>query len=272
MHAAVFVKLLHIHDQCNKNTHHSINIIDNHDDTTVFARSGARAVTKWGCFEVRSVKALQCCNIIQHARHAVHRRAQHVYFQPDNAKSLNGDVNLDDINLLRGNVPQPEDWLRAWRACKTQVSFNAAAKIFETEAFISNRKVPCSRRAIRNLIACMAEAVKRLRMQKLREATCLSLQVDDRGDYRLVRFSADRSPDGTPGLSAEQLGRWVPAQAAGVFALSKESVSSLEQAADDKSKVMAESLHRYVKMACTDWNGNCDNDLVNLICQRLCGR
>lgn len=155
---------------------------------TRLARLGTRAVTKWGCFGVRSVnKALQC--MLQQ------RPARKTCDSPEGAawcvcpawqlQKRWGHKFRWCRQFASSNVPQPKDWLKDWRAVKAQVSFNTAAKICsKTEAVIlSNRKVPCSRCALCNLIiACVAEEVKRLRTHnKLREATCRSIQVDDGG-------------------------------------------------------------------------------------------
>ena len=41
----------------------------------------------------------------------------------------------DDQDLLKGSVPQPVDWLRAWRHLKEGVSFHSSARLNSTENF-----------------------------------------------------------------------------------------------------------------------------------------
>ena len=41
----------------------------------------------------------------------------------------------DDQDLLKGSVPQPVDWLRAWRHLKEGVSFRSSARLNSTGHF-----------------------------------------------------------------------------------------------------------------------------------------
>ena len=41
----------------------------------------------------------------------------------------------DDQALLNGSVPQPVDWLRAWRHLKEGVSFRSSARLKSTDNF-----------------------------------------------------------------------------------------------------------------------------------------
>ena len=74
-------------------------------------------------------KAIQAAHIRQHAITEVHRRAVEAYINPDKpAEAFLQRVSADDAALFSGAVPQPEDWLRAWRSARTPQSFAVAEK------------------------------------------------------------------------------------------------------------------------------------------------
>ena len=43
--------------------------------------------------------------------------------------------NLEDQELLKGSVPQPVLWLRAWKYLKEGISFRSSARLLTTEGF-----------------------------------------------------------------------------------------------------------------------------------------
>ena len=91
---------------------------------------------------------MQACCLRQHASCTVHRVAVGLYLAPEKPISMCMPYSNDDQNLFKGNVPQPADWLRAWRACRAPSSFQAAVQFFGTEDFVTGRqqriKVPSS--------------------------------------------------------------------------------------------------------------------------------
>ena len=92
------------------------------------AGQAARYRTKWCRYEMRS-NTIQASQIRQHATTEVHRIAVEAYINPDKpAEALLQRVSAGDAALLSGAVPQPEDWLRAWRVARTPQSFATAEK------------------------------------------------------------------------------------------------------------------------------------------------
>ena len=55
---------------------------------------------------------------------------------------------------------------------------------------VSKRTKAPDHRTIRKMTACMAEAARERTRDTLRQATALSIQVDDKEPWRLVRYKA----------------------------------------------------------------------------------
>ena len=150
--------------------------------TPCILRLGSRLATKWGAYEVRSLrlgwsvaairwyrgvawgmqspqstvhragfarillvmialrKVMQACYLQQHARCTVHRVAAEFYLAPEKPLVQCLPYLAADQGLFKGNVPQPLDWLRAWRACRTPSSFQGALQYFETEDFAAGHR------------------------------------------------------------------------------------------------------------------------------------
>ncbi|CAE7834371.1 unnamed protein product [Symbiodinium sp. CCMP2592] len=102
-------------------------------------RLGSRLSTKWGAYEARSRSAMQACCIHAHSKTFVHQVATKVYLAPDTPISQCLPYSIKHQHLFSGNVPQPADWLRAWRACRTASSFKGAVKFYSTEDFAAGR-------------------------------------------------------------------------------------------------------------------------------------
>ena len=83
---------------------------------------------------------MQACCFKQHAMSTVHRAAQEAYLRPEAPLSECLPYTLEDQKLFGGNVPQPLEWLRAWRACRTPSAFRAALAHFQTEDFAQGRR------------------------------------------------------------------------------------------------------------------------------------
>jgi len=109
----------------------------------------------WSRFEVRTIGQISQRAVRQHAETDSHRQAVRMYFAPPAAKVLelgSHGVSESDDRLFRGGVPQADDWLHAWRSCKTPVSFHAAEAHGITCNFIhgSRGEVATSRKAFRS--------------------------------------------------------------------------------------------------------------------------
>ena len=114
----------------------------------------------------------------------------------DSARTELAQTAADD-ELFRGGVPQPEDWLRAWRACQTPTSFHAAQEHGVTENFIhgTRRRGKVTRKGFAAMVRIMALVLRARVRQHLSAAYSICLMLDDRQAFRLTRYRCD-SADG----------------------------------------------------------------------------
>lgn len=220
---------------------------------------------------MNSKNCMQASCIVQHARVTVHRCAARCFLEPDRPVSDFINSGPGDAELLRGNVPQPEDWLRAWRFCRTPTSFHAAEAVQQTEAFIRGQGSSASsfhRKAVPKLIEVMAEVVRAKIRQVLRSAWSITISVDDRKEYRIVRFRCDHSGPGGSSGPAE------PGSASGILAVLCQGgtarETSIEDFDEDYSQRMCDSILRAIDMMCTPHGGALDTELRDHI--RTCIR
>ena len=154
-------------------------------------RNASRFGTKWARYEVR-VGSLQACHVHQHLGKECHRVATEAYFQPDAPIRKVLQREHGDEELLRGAVPQPPDWLRAFRSVQSPESFNAAEEHQETEHYIrSIRARPVLRRAVKSQIAIMAEVIRCVKRRWIQDASSITISLDDKKPHRFIRFKAD---------------------------------------------------------------------------------
>ncbi|CAE7536198.1 unnamed protein product [Symbiodinium sp. CCMP2592] len=226
----------------------------------------------------RKRSAMQACCIHAHSKTFVHQVATKVYLAPDTPISQCLPYSIKHQHLFSGNVPQPADWLRAWRACRTASSFKGAVKFYSTEDFAAGRNTKLD--SLKNMILVMHWAVKSVRKQRLEQATSISLSVDDRKEYRLVRYRCDvpprtakqsaapgsQGPQGSQGSQGSEDG---PLVADGLLGVYKTGASvpenTLEEHDADKSQVMADSIGIVIDRACQDPEGKTDEES----CSRL---
>ena len=153
-------------------------------------RNSKRLGTAWARYEVRPC-ALQAEHIREHQHTDAHRIGVLNYLDPGPDVHLKLQKTLDDDRLLGGAVPQPEDWLRAWRASRTPQSYQAAASTIGTEHFIrASRARSVQRRPLAHMARIIREAIRQEKRRVLATSTCISLSLDDRKGYKLVRYRA----------------------------------------------------------------------------------
>ena len=125
----------------------------------------------------------------------------------------------------------------------------------------------------------MRWAVKSIRLKKLSEATSISLSVDDRKDFRLVRYRCNLpSPQSTvQGPQSSEKGpssleEWcdaLPLAAEGLLGVYRigQDVpeNTLESHDADKSVAMAKTVHELIKRACLDSEGVLDETSYNIV-------
>ena len=114
----------------------------------------------FGAYRVR-YRSLQAENISYHAKSLAHKFAQTTWFWPDEPVCITLQATLDDDRLLSGNVPQPQDWLRAWRICRDPRSWQAAEHDDVTSNFICQiRSLAVQRKSWKALCVTMAEVMR----------------------------------------------------------------------------------------------------------------
>ena len=102
-------------------------------------------------------------------------------------------VDETDVDLLLGGVPQLADWIRAWQACQCPASYHKEQKQGVIENFFHGfrGRGETERRAFEQMVMVMSCVVRFRLRQHLEQAYAITLLLDDRGPYRLVRFKCD---------------------------------------------------------------------------------
>lgn len=132
---------------------------------------------------------------------------------------------------------------------------------------------------LKQMILVMHWAVKSIRMKRLSEAKSISLSVDDRKDYRLLRYRCNlpcpaskvQSPQSTGG-GPSSLEEWCEAPPLiadgllGVYRTGQDVPENTLEAHDaDKSIAMAKTVHELISRACMDPDGQLDQVALDLI-------
>lgn len=160
-----------------------------------------RSGTKWARYEVRPM-CLQAEHISQHVHTEAHKVATFAHFSPDAPVRLLLQKSLADDQLLAGAVPQPADWLRAWRCCMDPMSWESAGKHAFTEHYIAQiRPRAVAPKSFKAMVSCMAEVLRQDKRECLRAATTIFLGFDDKNGRKLLLFKADL-PKAPPCLDA----------------------------------------------------------------------
>jgi len=175
-----------------------------------------------------------------------------------------------DDQLFRGTVPQPADWLRAWRACLTPVSFHAAEQNGTTEAFINSRNKSSSRKSFSNMVAIMADVVRARDRKVLEAASSVNIALDDRGCYRMIYWKADciDPPATFKGLAKDWIGG--ACGCAGVLRRGgAPEEKTLRDTDDDYSKEMAASVVRSLERLATSLLGGFDREFFHALLKKV---
>ena len=142
----------------------------------------------------------------------------------------------------------------------------------ETEQYIQPlRKKAPERRQIRHLLQVMAEVFRERKREILRAATSISLSLDDRKDYRLLRFRCDCGPSlahyGRPHTSR-------PGVFQGVLGVLRgggvTSTLQMEDMETDKGEALADSIKLAIRHLCTpmgrsDLDADLNNHVLNSV-------
>ncbi len=224
--------------------------------STLASRRGRhkRLGTKWARYEV-SAQHLQASHIQQHSLTDAHKLAMAAHIAPDRPVRIALQLTVEDDQLLAGAVPQPADWLRAWRLCMDPSSWEAAEHQAQTEHFIAQiRPRPVQSRSFKAMVCCMAAALRARKRQWLGDATCVFFGFDDKNGRKLLRFKVD-TPAAAPCFDAVAPGdpTLLPYGARiGVIGCMPTGLSStLEDFERDYAEKTAEEVLKLISAACT---------------------
>lgn len=136
--------------------------------------------------------ALGASHVREHCRSETHKLAVAAYLEPDKPVRLLLQKSLADEQLLAGSVPQPADWLRAWRVCMNPVSWACAVNQAGTEHFIAQiRDRGVTRNGMKSMVCCMSETLRARKREWLDKAKWIFLGFDDKNGRKLLRFKCD---------------------------------------------------------------------------------
>ena len=225
------------------------------------SRGPNAADSAWARFEINNAAQIANRGVRQHAETMQHRKAVKLFFCPEVVSVLESSVAASDGKLFRGGVPQPDDWLRAWRACRTPQSFRASEAHATTDTFIRGSRIPgTTAKASASMARVMSLALRARKLVALREAQAVSISLDDRGAFRLVGFKAIMA-DGEA-----VTGRLGLLRRGGNF-----SSKQLSDTDEDYSRDMATSVLRAIeRLAACPRTGAVDAELVKDICRKVC--
>ena len=159
----------------------------------------------------------------------------------------------EDALLLKGNVPSPEEWRSGWSVLSETVSLRKAARIFEKQkGMVISPAFNKQRKRYRKQLCVMAE-VLRIRIRKvLREATSISLALDECKYRKVLRYRCDlpsRRSSGTDSLWRHVgAGGFSHSGVLGIIHCKKSSASEFEE---DHGMIVVRQLHTFLEKCCT---------------------
>ena len=226
---------------------------------------------------------MQASCIRKHSTQDVHKTALQAYLQPTKPVS----VWIDDENssrLLQGSVPQLSHWLRTWRCLREATSYKVAEALQSTEEFLAKgRADPCesgaTRKAVKSMSRIHEEVIREYKQEELSKASSVTVSVDDRGAFRLVKYRVDHLSDGSCsdrwGSGGTSVGssdaKPVYVGRSGLLAVvthrAKDAV--LQDVDEDYSRGMKDSIVRAVKQVCTPLGSGVNEELANKILRKV---
>ena len=237
-------------------------------------RRGPLANTKWARYEIRAISQMAVRGVRQHAETLQHRRAARAYFMPERADTIiSGQAYEDDERLFHRGVPQVADWVRAWRACQTPVSFRAAEENGVTENFIqgNRQKRRASRKAFAAMVRVMGLTMRARKLRLLKTASSIAIGVDDRGAYRLILFRCNTEPGKHEGMfPAKDWHGWASGCLGVLRRGGSPSSKTLTDLDDDYSQAMAASVVLAIeRLTISPETGHHDEGLTEHICRKV---
>ena len=144
---------------------------------------------------------------------------------------------LDDNRVLKGSVPQCDDWLSAWAESTEQISFRKQDRLSAKRNRKHSRLELNLRRIRRKQVRVMAETHREVLRKRIGEAQFIFLSMDDRQYQKVVRFRCDapREP-------------YVHSGILGVMGLEKSDVGDFEE---DHALIGVRKLDSFLNTFCT---------------------
>ena len=261
-------------------------VADRQSPNGPFPLGGLRVDTKWARLEVRELDQMSAWSFLQHSRQAGHQVAMHLYLRPQlplESAISDTDVSAALSRIRRGSLPPPEHWLRVWRFVKTPTSLRGAQAILGTEAFLAHLRTgqgleETKRKQIKKSILCMAEVIRARTRAALLEAHSITLALDDRGPYRVIRYRCDviagcttQAAVSPPRETERGLSQTVTYRDGilGVHCTAARKDSSLEDLDDDYSERMRDSVVTAVEQL---FSGDVPGEIDTTNVQRVLGK
>ena len=146
--------------------------------------------------------------------------------------------DLDGQGMLRGRVPQIADWVDAWAEGTEMVAFRKQQRLNTKR---TSRRDSNLRRIRRRQVSIMAEVRREQIRLDLRAAYAISLAMDDRKKYKIVRYRCDapRKP-------------YVRHGVLGVLCLDNSVIDEFEE---DHALVALRKLDGFIERVCTPGPG-----------------
>ncbi len=227
--------------------------------------------TKWARFEIRALSQMQACAFLHHSQSEVHKTAMKAHLCPTRPVDTWLDESAESGALFRGAVPQVQHWLLAWRCLRNPTSWSASAAIQGTAAFVARLRTGqveegASRKALRSMTRILSEVRREEKRTWLANAHSVCISLDDRGEYRIIRFRCDAKDD-----SAAACPRWEAKE--GILATLRKNGNSreveLKDLDNDYGNEMKESIVRGLRRLATPMNGQCDEQLVATVLAKI---
>ena len=132
-----------------------------------------RLLAKWSRHEVRHAH-WQSEHIRVHAFSQAHKLAEARFFAPEAPFAVLLQKTVEDEELLQGAVPQLEDKLRVWRACREPQSWLAAENAQRIERYISQlRASHAKRRDVQSMALIEQEVTREKKRNCIRSMSCV---------------------------------------------------------------------------------------------------
>lgn len=211
--------------------------------------------TKFGRFEITGAESMQSSVWRLHGLSRVHQRALRLWSEPARPvlEILPEDTTAFDaqLQLLKGAVPQVEDYLFVWRCMRSSLSFYAASDMQKTLRFLEllncrgGRLEDLRRKTVRKIALVMAEALREEVRDILGKCAAWSVSMDDRKEYRLVNFDASI-------VQVREDGSRTTCRKKGLLAVLNQypGTSKLQDAEKDYCIKLAENIEEAIRSVC----------------------